>query len=56
MPNYDFDCTHCESTVEKNVPIEMREAQFCEECGNPLIRHWSFKGSVWSPTKNGGHS
>lgn len=53
MPNYDYVCTECENTEERNVPMESREDQTCE-CGAPLKRKFSFKGSVWAPTATGG--
>lgn len=56
MPNYDYECVKCDQITERNVSIEEREAQVCANCNGPMIRQWSFKGAVWSPTKNGGHS
>lgn len=34
MPNYEFRCSKCQETFEKNVPIaERRQLQDCPECG-----------------------
>lgn len=56
MPNYDYECPACDTTVERNVEMEQREKQWCSVCSEPLTRKFTFKGAVWSPTKNGGMS
>lgn len=56
MPNYDYRCIICGTTIERNVAIPDRDSQRCEKCKNPLVRLLTFQGSVWSPTRNGGHS
>jgi len=54
MPTYDFKCTKCENTVEQNVPIALRDAEFqCDECGGALLREITFKGLTWAPTAGG---
>lgn len=56
MPNYEYKCEDCESMEERNVHVDDREYQDCQECDGPLRRIFTFTGSVWSPTKNGGMS
>lgn len=58
MPVYDYEgCWWCETDDEERLcSIEQRDMQYCEKCGMPLRRKISFQGSVWSPTRNGGHS
>ena len=61
MPMYTFQCLHCWFPTEaepfsKIVPISKRDDQSCEVCGEPLKRLIDAPGSVWSPTRNGGHS
>jgi len=56
MPNYDYRCPVCEVTVERNVDMTNRDDQDCEKCCTPMERKFTFRGSVWSPTKNGGMS
>lgn len=55
MPNYDYICRKCETTFEKNVPMDERDAVVCD-CGGETFRQITFYGSVWSPTRNGGMS
>lgn len=54
MPIYIYDCVECDDEIEKNVPIEYRDGQYCGQ-GHPLTRKLVFTGSVWSNTANGGH-
>lgn len=56
MPNYDFACLVCDADFEKNVSYENIDNVFCETCGHRAKRVYSFKGLVWSPTRNNGHS
>lgn len=53
MPNYDYTCMECDTDEERNVSMEERESQWCNVCDNKLTRAWTFKGSVWSPTREG---
>lgn len=54
MPNYDYKCPVCKTTVERNVGMDDREEQQCDVCYHPLERKWTFRGSVWAPTATGG--
>lgn len=56
MPNYSYTCMNCDTDEDRIVKIDRRDDQHCRKCGNTLNRNWTFEGSVWSPTKNGGHS
>lgn len=56
MPNYDYECPVCETLEERNTDMDGRDDQQCERCYHPLTRKFTFKGAVWSPTKNGGMS
>jgi hypothetical protein len=38
------------------IAIECRDEQQCDKCFHDLKRVPVFTGSVWSPTRNGGHS
>lgn len=39
MPNYDFECFHCQSTTILNVPYDKRdELYYCADCGFHLLR------------------
>ena len=42
-----------ETFIERNVPIEERDNQFCHRCKNKLERVIDFNGSVWAPTAGG---
>lgn len=57
MPTYDFRCGWCGKEVERNVRIEMRDEQTCDNelCHNfnqPLDRRLTFNGWVWHPSVN----
>jgi putative FmdB family regulatory protein len=56
MPIYDYSCMICDDNKEIMTTIEKRDRQNCPKCGMPLERKLTFKGSVWSPTRNGGQS
>lgn len=56
MPNYSYTCLACDKDENRIVKIDDRDKQSCSTCGNKLNRTYKFEGSVWSPTKNGGHS
>lgn len=56
MPNYEYTCIHCDTDEDRNVPIDYRDLQKCDKCGNRLNRVWSFNGAVWSPTSSKGAS
>lgn len=54
MPTYEFSCIECDISVERNIKAEERDSQFCETCGNKLIRSWTVGTlSVWAPTSGG---
>jgi hypothetical protein len=53
MPIYTFVCMHCDYTRERNVPMDDRDGQFCNECGNRLNRAIDRPGMVWAPTAGG---
>lgn len=55
MPIYDFKCK-CGEEDTRMIASEDRNTQICLECGDLMSRNWTFEGSVWSPTRNGGHS
>ena len=39
MPLYDFDCTHCQTTIERSCKIDERNSQLCNKCGNLLSQN-----------------
>ncbi len=45
----------CDSTIDKpNVPVDDRDHQQCEGCGNVLTRSWTIGNvAVWAPTSGG---
>ena len=56
MPTYSFACTNCDNEFDKNVRYEAIDTVVCNECGYRTKRVYSFKGLVWSPTRNNGYS
>ena len=56
MPNYDYECPICDIKEERSVDSTDRDEQFCDTCYHKLKRKFTFKGAVWSPTRNGGYS
>lgn len=56
MPNYAYYCVACDNETEKNVTMNDRDDQDCDTCHRKLKKKFRFNGSVWSPTRNGGHS
>lgn len=53
MPLYVYRCADCKTEQERNVSMEDRDFQNCEECSEFLIRQMRFSGSVWAPTSGG---
>jgi hypothetical protein len=55
LPTYEYK--YCdgdtECTIERNVPIDERDNQFCNRCGKQLERIISFTGLTWAPTAGG---
>lgn len=57
MPSYEYTCLACDETITVMVKVDERDNQFCEQCGNKLVRSWTVGNlAVWSPTRNGGYS
>lgn len=56
MPIYTFYCAECREKKTRMCKIDDRNQQQCEKCDKKMIRKVDFPGSVWSPTRNGGHS
>jgi predicted nucleic acid-binding Zn ribbon protein len=52
MPIFSYACEICQKREDRNVPIDQRNDQFCEE-GHHLKKTFEFKGLVWSPTTGG---
>lgn len=44
MAKYDFQCTKCQKTEEKSIPMadydKEKNKQVCSECGAPSVRVW----------------
>lgn len=39
---YDFKCNNCNITEERFIPLRFwNEPQFCEKCGNRLVKQFS---------------
>jgi len=53
MTIYIYGCEFCDEEIEKNVPIDERDNQFCI-CGQQLLRKLKFTGSVYAPTSTDG--
>lgn len=52
MPNYDFTCVGCDSTVERYFKFDQERRVECEKCGNQMIQVFQatpahFKGGGW---------
>ena len=56
MPIYTYACLNCDQNYELRVPVDDRDKQPCAKCDHMLKRSIDLPGSVWSPTRNGGHS
>jgi putative FmdB family regulatory protein len=56
MPTYSFVCLECDTEFDKNVSYDNINSVMCEKCGYRTRRVYSFKGLVWSPTRNSGYS
>jgi putative FmdB family regulatory protein len=54
MPIYTYFCQAEDKDVEKNAPIAKRDEQWCEDCGNRLLRAMDIPGGVWAPTSGKG--
>ena len=54
MPVYEYHCTSCHWNAERIVPVDERDKQVCNMCGDPLGRLLSrpapaqFRGRVVS--------
>lgn len=50
MAKYDFQCTECSFTEEKDIPMneikEQSEKQTCSKCGAKQVRIWQ----TWAGT------
>lgn len=55
---YTYKCPNCGQEKERIVKIEERDKQtkICGFYHVELVRLVDRPGSVWSPTRNGGHS
>ena len=54
MATYEYTCAECDKSLDRNVPVDERDKQMCEDCGNRLIRSWTVGNlSVWAPTSGG---
>jgi putative FmdB family regulatory protein len=52
MPNYDFTCVPCDSTVEIHMAFDAMDRPTCSKCGNFMTKVWTppavqFKGGGW---------
>ena len=56
MPMYSFYCYECDENKTKICKIDARDYQTCDNCNGPLMRKIDIPGSVWSPTRNSGHT
>jgi len=54
MPLYTYYCQVEDKDIEKIAPIEGRDSQWCESCGNRLVRAIDSPGGVWAPTSGKG--
>lgn len=54
MPTYVYYNCDQDGTHERNVPIDERDEQFCEICGDLLQRKISFTGLTWAPSSTNG--
>jgi len=53
MPNYAYEHKCYLDPITRNVPIDERDKQTCDHCGELLTRKWVFEGSVWAPSAGG---
>jgi putative FmdB family regulatory protein len=53
MPTYDYYCSVCDRMMDRMVPIDERDEQWCDECQDELERRITFDGWVWHPTSAG---
>lgn len=53
MPLYVYRCADCKIEQERNVSVDERDLQKCDDCKNKLMRQIRFTGSVWAPTSGG---
>lgn len=54
MPSYDYNCSTCKTTVERNVPIAEKDNQVCNVCLEPLSQKFTARFlSVFAPTAGG---
>lgn len=53
MPTYTYYNCDRDGTQERNVPMDERDNQKCEICGDPITRKISFTGLTWAPTAGG---
>lgn len=53
MPTYSYTCITCDSDLDRNVKIDDRDNQFCNNCGIRLGRNITRPGMVWAPTAGG---
>ena len=56
MPNYDFYCKECDTTVEIFITIHGVQDPRCDKCGMPLKKVIAptpvhFKGTGWGSSK-----
>jgi putative FmdB family regulatory protein len=54
MPIYSYYCQAEDRDLEKNAPIADRDNQWCDECGNRLVRAIDAPGGVYAPTAGKG--
>jgi len=52
MPNYDFVCMACDSTVEMHLTFDSVERPSCDKCGHYMTKVYTppavqFKGGGW---------
>lgn len=52
MPNYDFKCNECQTTVEMYMGFDDQNVPFCVTCEGPLTKVFTptpahFKGGGW---------
>lgn len=53
MPIYTYVCHECNDRLERiGVPVDARDKQTCENCGEVLERKLDAPGSVWHPTRS----
>lgn len=55
MPTYQYKCLTCNKVFDKlHIPIEERDEQSCEDCGQQTERQIVVGNvSVWAPTAGG---